>query len=77
MMAGIVNDAGHHNHKIRRKTMSLLESIDIPIGTQITPFELPDPDGKTYKSDNLFGSKGLIVSFTCNHCPYAIACGAR
>ncbi|MBI2339558.1 MAG: thioredoxin family protein [Deltaproteobacteria bacterium] len=41
------------------------------------PFELKDPYGKTYKGNDLFGRKGLLVAFTCNHCPYAIAVWPR
>lgn len=57
--------------------MALLESIDIPLGTQMPSFNLPDPDGKTYESSKLVGKKGLLVAFTCNHCPYAIAIWPR
>ncbi len=54
-----------------------VESIDIPLGTEIPKFELKDPYGKIYKSDELFGEKGLLVIFTCNHCPYAVAVWPR
>lgn len=57
--------------------MALVESIDIPLGTKLETFELPDPNGKSYNSDELFGSKGLLVVVTCNHCPYAIAVWSR
>lgn len=52
--------------------MALVESIDIPLGTRMPTFSLPDPLGKIYASANLIGKKGLLVVFTCNHCPYAI-----
>ena len=54
-----------------------IESIDISLKTRMPPFKLQDPDGRTYKSDDLFGSKGLLVVFTCNHCPYAMAVWGR
>lgn len=57
--------------------MALLESINIPLGTVMPSFELPDPSGKFFASQDLFGSKGLLVAFTCNHCPYAIAVWPR
>jgi len=57
--------------------MALLESIKIPLGTTIPAFELKDASGKSYKSDALFGERGLLVVFTCNHCPYAIAVWPR
>jgi len=57
--------------------MALLESIDIPLGTTMPDFNLPDPSGKNFSSKNLSGTKGLLVVFTCNHCPYAIAVWPR
>lgn len=57
--------------------MALLESILVKLGTSIADFELKDPHGKLYKSSELFGERGLLVVFTCNHCPYAIAVWPR
>ena len=57
--------------------MALLESILIPLGTAMPEFQLKDPAGKLHKSDDLFGERGLLVAFTCNHCPYAIAVWPR
>jgi peroxiredoxin len=56
--------------------MALLESINIPLGTIMPDFELKDPSGKIYRSRNLTGD-GLLVAFTCNHCPYALAVWPR
>ncbi|MDP8263956.1 MAG: thioredoxin family protein [Candidatus Aceula lacicola] len=57
--------------------MSLMASIKIPLGTKIPGFQLSDPNGQSHSSDNLFGEKGLLVVFTCNHCPYANAVWPR
>ncbi len=57
--------------------MALLESIKIPLGTVMPAFELNDPFGKSYKGAELFGDRGLLVVFTCNHCPYALAVWPR
>lgn len=57
--------------------MVLLESILIKLGTQMPDFTLQDPNGKSYKGEELFGERGLLVIFTCNHCPYAIAVWSR
>jgi len=57
--------------------MALVESISIPPGTKMPSFELRDPEGKAYSSASLFGPKGLLVGFLCNHCPYAIAVWPR
>ena len=53
--------------------MALVESIAIPLGTKMPDFTLQDPHGKIYASDQVYGPKGLLVAFTCNHCPYAQA----
>lgn len=53
--------------------MALVESFDLPFGTEMPEFCLEDPFGETHSSDNLKGQKGLLVIFNCNHCPYANA----
>lgn len=57
--------------------MSLVESIAIALGMKMPEFELKDPNGKNFKSGELYGKKGLLVAFTCNHCPYALAVWPR
>jgi peroxiredoxin len=57
--------------------MALQESIDIALGTKMPKFILRDPDGVIQVSDYAFGKKGLLVVFTCNHCPYAKAVWPR
>jgi peroxiredoxin len=57
--------------------MALMESLDIPLGSPIHHFTLTDPSGKLYDSRGLLGTTGLLVAFTCNHCPYAIAVWPR
>lgn len=57
--------------------MVLLESILIKLGTTMPDFNLKDPNGTSYKGADLFGERGLLVIFTCNHCPYAIAVWPR
>ena len=57
--------------------MALVESLKIELGTLMPGFVLADPEGKKYNSGDLYGKKGLLVAFTCNHCPYAIAVWPR
>ncbi len=57
--------------------MALLESIKIPLGTKMPNFTLKDPSGKLYQGQELYGQRGLLVVFTCNHCPYALAVWPR
>jgi peroxiredoxin len=39
-------------------------------GWKACDFDLPGVDGKRYNLENAKGSKGLLVMFICNHCPY-------
>lgn len=57
--------------------MALVESTTVALGTEMPDFTLADPDGKVYEGRALYGAKGLLVAFTCNHCPYAIAVWPR
>ena len=36
-------------------------------------FKIRGVDGKMYEFDDIKGSKGTLVMFICNHCPYVIA----
>ena len=51
--------------------MTLAYSQDMPLGSKMPSFRLKDPEGRVFDSDELVGRKGLLVVFTCNHCPYA------
>lgn len=53
--------------------MVLLESTDIEIGSKCPDFSLKSVDGKNYQLSNFSESKGLLVAFICNHCPYVQA----
>jgi peroxiredoxin len=57
--------------------MSLVESLKIPLGTVMPEFKLKDAAGKTFDGESLQGDRGLLVVFTCNHCPYANAVWPR
>jgi len=57
--------------------MALVESTTVALGGEMPDFTLADPDGKSYEGRALYGPKGLLVAFTCNHCPYAIAVWPR
>lgn len=54
-----------------------IESIDVPLGTVMPAFDLKDPFGKKIALDDSIGPKGILVIFTCNHCPYAQAVWPR
>ncbi len=42
-------------------------------GWKAIDFRLPATDGKTYGLAELRGSKGTLITFICNHCPYVKA----
>lgn len=49
------------------------ESQNIALGSPCPPFTLPSVDGKNYSLSDFAKSKGLLVAFICNHCPYVKA----
>lgn len=57
--------------------MVLRESKLVTIDFQAADFSLRDPSGLEYHRDDLMGTKGLVMVFTCNHCPYAEALWGR
>ncbi len=45
----------------------------LPLGTEAPRFELWDSVSNSMKTlNNLQGSKGTLVLFICNHCPFVI-----
>lgn len=45
-------------------------STMMPLGTQAPEFSLTDTDGNLVSRKDFANSKGLLVMFICNHCPY-------
>lgn len=41
-------------------------------GQEAPGFTLPDGSGKMFALDDIKGSRGTLVMFVCNHCPYVI-----
>jgi len=53
--------------------MALTESYMLPLGTSAPPFKLPNVvSGIEQNLDELSGSKGTLIVFMCNHCPYVV-----
>jgi peroxiredoxin len=50
--------------------MVAAESTMLTLGTTAPKFALPDPTGKSWSLDDVAGSRGTLVAFVCNHCPY-------
>ena len=53
--------------------MALTYSTGMALGTAAPDFSLPGVDGNTYTLASFSDAPILVVVFTCNHCPYAIA----
>jgi len=52
--------------------MAMTASKMLPLGHKAANFSLPDTGGNTISLADFEGSKGLVVAFICNHCPYVI-----
>lgn len=53
--------------------MSEVKSIELRLGWEAPDFELKDTEGDFWNLSKFSDYKGLLVVFTCNHCPYAKA----
>jgi peroxiredoxin len=47
--------------------------VTVSIGQQAPDFELPDTTGTIWSVSDGDGAQAIVVVFTCNHCPYALA----
>jgi len=47
-------------------------AFTLQIGDKAPDFSLPGTDGNTYSLDDFSDAKGLVIFFTCNHCPYVV-----
>ncbi|WP_066017217.1 thioredoxin family protein [Endozoicomonas atrinae] len=53
--------------------MALTPSFMVELGFQAPDFSLPDVFSGTEKTmEDVAGSKGVLVMFICNHCPYVV-----
>lgn len=52
--------------------MAVTASKMLALGHKAASFSLPDTEGNIISLDNYKDSKGLVVAFICNHCPYVI-----
>ncbi|MDH3625950.1 MAG: thioredoxin family protein [Myxococcales bacterium] len=57
--------------------MPVMHSKGMPLGTSAPPFSLPNIDGSIRSLESFSDAELLVVVFTCNHCPYAIAAEDR
>jgi len=57
--------------------MALVASIHVDLGWALPDMELQTPAGESVRLWDSMGENGLLVAFTCNHCPYALAVWPR
>ena len=50
----------------------LLDTPEAAFGAPPPPFTLKDAAGVAFSTEDVMGSKGLLVAFICNHCPYVV-----
>jgi peroxiredoxin len=69
--AKLVATVGNANRAMEG-TMAVASS-SAALGWKAVEFELEATDGRRYRLADLRGSKGTLVMFICNHCPYVKA----
>ncbi|MFN0195326.1 MAG: thioredoxin family protein, partial [Planctomycetaceae bacterium] len=47
-------------------------STMLPLGTKLPAFSLPNVDGRRIGNADVSASKGVLVIFMCNHCPFVV-----
>ena len=47
-------------------------AFTLQLGAKAPEFRLPATDGKTYQLFDFDEAEVLVISFTCNHCPYVV-----
>ena len=52
--------------------MAATASTMPPLGMNAPDFTLPDASGKEHSLNDFDGSKGLLVTFICAHCPFVV-----
>lgn len=57
--------------------MTLLESLNLPLGESAKNFTLRGVDERTYTLESFADDKLLVIIFMCNHCPYVQAVWSR
>ncbi len=57
--------------------MALVASVHVDLGWELPDVCLQDTAARSHSLRDALGDKGLLVAFTCNHCPYAIAVWPR
>lgn len=63
----------HTSRKQLQIVSARTESADLPLGNTVPGFELVEPlSGQSVRLHQAAGSKGTLIVFMCNHCPFVI-----
>lgn len=57
--------------------MAELSEFSLHPGDAAPEFDLPATDGRRYRRADFDGTKFLVVTFWCNHCPYVLGWESR
>ena len=72
-LSGVASAAENDYNDITKNTTEVLQSGGYQVGDAVTNFKLKNIDGRIISLADFSSSKGVIVVFTSNHCPFAKA----
>ncbi|WP_254561265.1 thioredoxin family protein [Dyadobacter diqingensis] len=72
-LSGVASAAANDDNDINKNTTEILQSAGYQVGDAVANFKLKNVDGRIISLADFSSSKGVIVIFTSNHCPFAKA----
>lgn len=72
-LSGVASAAANDDNDINKNTTEILQSAGYQVGDAVANFKLKNVDGRIISLSDFSSSKGVIVVFTSNHCPFAKA----
>ncbi|SEI81159.1 AhpC/TSA family protein [Dyadobacter koreensis] len=72
-VTGVGSVASTYEHKLTENLIEIQQSGGYQIGDAVGNFSLKNVDGRMISLSDFNSSKGIIVVFTSNHCPFAKA----
>ena len=72
-LSGVASASAHNYNDIKTNETEILQSGGYQVGDAVANFKLKNVDGRIISLSDFSSSKGVIVIFTSNHCPFAKA----
>ncbi|MDQ6478265.1 thioredoxin family protein [Dyadobacter sp. LHD-138] len=72
-LSGVASAAKNDYNDITKNTTEVLQSSGYQVGDGVANFKLKNIDGRIISLADFSSSRGVIVVFTSNHCPFAKA----